>query len=210
MRIGVERFRSQVAEGSPDERVDPLRRHLRGRNEGESSFGETRVGQLELAAATDETIGHEQVEVENTRPPPKLLAPVPTCLLLELQAELEQVARLRRSLDKDCRIEKIRLSWTDRGRAIEGGSLPHHEARKLLHAGHSLLKGQLDLAQITPETDHDLHDPTLPQLRHTPSRRSVPFVSEQRRKQAAKLFPAQASLPKEGPGQQLDRRPVPL
>jgi hypothetical protein len=79
----------QLFNRESEERVNPVGRDLRRRLEGETSLVKTGVWELEDRTAADQIVGHKEVEIQATRPPPFLQRSIPPGRCFELTASIQ-------------------------------------------------------------------------------------------------------------------------
>ena len=89
-RVSFSRVVGKPANGAPEQRVCPLRRHLGRRREGEHALVQPWVGEDKLPAAAHDPLGEKEIDIQSPRSPAPLARPVAAGLLFETVTGREQ------------------------------------------------------------------------------------------------------------------------
>ena len=138
--------------------MDPVRRDLSGRVEGEAPRVESWVRKLERRSPAHEAFCEQKVEIQRSRAPPLLLRTLPPGRPFELLTAREKMVWPSRPLDQNCCVEEVILRRSDRTGAPQPrcGDNPSNPCNPC----QTIRKQRLRAAHVAAEPENDAkHQP---------------------------------------------------
>ena len=199
--------------------MNPVGSELRGRDQGEGAFAQPGMRENKARAAADSMLGHEEIQIEGARPPPRFPTSAPSRLRFEPLTQVQKADQRNTNIQEDRRIEVVRLHRADGFRSVHVGAPQNRDAIRPSEPPNGPPKGTVDLTDVTAQSDERLHDPDCMRAppRHPPPPSGASSALLHRRrlvkgrgKQGADILTGQPSLAGQGPSDLVHGEPVPL
>ena len=158
IRLSFPRVCCQLRDRAAEQRMHPVRRHLRRWSEGKRALVQARVRKLQRRPSAHQTLCEEEVEIQHSWSPPFLLRPISAGGPFELLTARVEIMRPRRPLDHHRCVDVVGLGRTDWPGAPQpryGHNPPIHRKR-----GQTIRKQLLRVTNIAAEAENDAkHQP---------------------------------------------------